>query len=417
MNILFVHEVDWLQSLVLDFHNLSELLALKGHNVSAVSYASHWRRLGKLDMGTLRTKQYTMAGRAYRNAEITYYLPGYIKIIGLSRTTAALSHYWAIDRILREKDIDVILLYSVPTNGLQTIHLARKYHIPVIFRSIDILHRLVTYSLLSSATKKLEKTIYANSERILAITPCHEKYVIEMGAEASRVRLLRLPIDTSIFHPAEEDLKLRVTWGLEKADPVILFVGKLYNFSGLDGFIHRFPEILAQIPEAKLLIVGDGPQRLQLERLIQTLNLNNSVRITGVQPYESMPAYMNMASVCINPFLVTEETKEIFPGKIIQYIACGRATVARPSLGITSLISDKTGGILYAGSDAEFAQAVINVLRYPELRRQLEHAGLAYVQREHAHQVIAQELESNLTEVVASYRERRFGRTSPKAGN
>ena len=48
-----------------------------------------------------------------------------------------------IAKTIREKNIDAIVLYSVPTNGLQTLRLAKKFNIPVIFRSIDILNQLV----------------------------------------------------------------------------------------------------------------------------------------------------------------------------------------------------------------------------------------------------------------------------------
>ncbi len=400
MNILFVHEVDWINDVVLDYHNLSEALSLLGHNVYAISYGSMWSKNGPFDFGTLRTKEFRNLARAYPEASVTFRLPGFIKVPGLSRISAAFTHYWEIQKTIKEKNIDVIVLYSVPTNGLQTIHLARKFNIPVAFRSIDILYRRVPYSVLRPVTKILEKRVYAKVDAILANTPQYSRYVISMGALETKVKLLLLPIDTNLFRPSVDCSEIRRKWGFGENDQIIVFVGTLFEFSGLDDFIHQLPLIIEQIPEAKLLIVGDGPQRSKLERIIAELGLQKQVTITGFEPYQTMPQYINLATICINPFLITDATKDIFPGKIIQYIACGKATVATPSLGITALLPDKSHGVVYANSADDIAREVISLLKYAEHRQQLECAGLNYVKQKHDHMVIARQLEANLQEII-----------------
>ena len=246
------------------------------------------------------------------------------------------------------------MLYSVPTNGLQIIHIARKFGIPVVFRSIDMLYRLVRYPMLRPATRCIEKKVYARVDAILAITPNHARYVISMGAAETKVRLLPMPIDTSLFHPSIDSSEVRRKWGFTEKDRVIVFIGTLFQFSGLDAFIRQFPRVIERIPEAKLLIVGDGPQRKKLESIIAELGLENRVTITGFQPYQTMPQYINLATICINPFLNTKETRDIFPGKIIQYIACGKVAVVTPLLGIKSLIPDESKGVFYADTAAKY---------------------------------------------------------------
>jgi hypothetical protein len=146
VNILFVHEVDWLKKVVFDIHNLAESLSILGHRVYAIDYEDAWRRGQFLGLGSLKTKEISGVSRALPGASVGLRRPGFIKIPALSRLSAGLTHYLEIQRTIREKNIDVIMLYSVPTNGLQTIHLTKKFGIPVVFRSIDILHRLVHYA-------------------------------------------------------------------------------------------------------------------------------------------------------------------------------------------------------------------------------------------------------------------------------
>jgi glycosyltransferase involved in cell wall biosynthesis len=400
MNILFVHEVDWLKKVVFEIHNLAESLSLLGHRVYAIDYENTWQKDGFWDLGSLKTKEINGVSRALPGASVSLRRPGFIKIPGLSRLSAVLTHYGEIRKTIREKKIDVVILYSVPTNGLQAISAARKYGIPVVFRSIDILHKLVPNAALRPITRRLEKKVYSGVDAILAITPNHARYVVSLGASENKVKLLLMPIDTKIFHPSDDYLEVRRKWGLDIKDRVVVFIGTLFPFTGLDGFIRQFPGVIQRIPEAKLLIVGDGPQRPVLERIIAELGLEKQVIITGFQPYQTMPRYINLADVCINPFLNTAATRDIFPGKIIQYLACGRAAVATPLLGITSLAPDESCGIIYAANSEEMAVGVADLLESDERRQKLGQAGLQYVLRAHDQLKIARQLEAELRDII-----------------
>jgi len=414
MNVLFVHEVDWLNKVVLDFHNLSELLSLLNHRVYAVDYENKWSKNGCLNMGSFNTEEIDGVSRALPGASVCLRRPGFIKIPVVSRLSAGITHYFEIQRVIKEKKIDVIMLYSVPTNGMQVIYLARKLGIPVVFRAIDILHRLVIYPVLRPVTKFLEKRVYPKADAVLAITPQYARYIIDMGAAESRVKLLLLPIDTGIFHPSVDCSEVREKWGFGEKDRVVVFIGTLYNFSGLDGFIRQFPRVIERVPEAKLLIVGDGPQRPELEKIITGMGLTKQVIIIGFQPYDTMPQYISLATVCINPFLNTDATRDIFPGKIVQYVACGRATVATPLPGITTLLPGESHGVVYADSDADIAAEVISLIESDERRHRLETAGLDYIKENHDQQKIARKLEKELEEIIARKRQELASRSSSR---
>jgi glycosyltransferase involved in cell wall biosynthesis len=400
MNILFIHEVDWLQKVVFEIHNLAEILSLRGNKVYAIDYADTWGKNGFFDIGSLKTKEFKGVSRAVPGASVTLKHPGFIKIPGLSRLSGSINQYREIKKTVKEKHIDVIMLYSVPTNGVQVIHLARKFGIPVVFRSIDMLYRLVRYPALRPATRYIEKKVYARVDAILAITPNHSRYVISLGAAQDKVRLLPMPIDTNLFHPSIDSSEVRRKWGYNEKDKVIVFIGTLFEFSGLDGFIREFPRVIEKVPEAKLLIVGDGPQRQKLEKIIAEVGLKSRVTITGFQPYQTMPQYIGLATLCINPFLNIKETRDIFPGKILQYIACGKVAVVTPLLGIKSLIPDESKGVLYATTAANMATKVADLLASDKRRQQLEQAGIDYIQQVHAQQKIGQQLEAMLQEIV-----------------
>ena len=376
MNILFVHEVDWLNKVVFDIHFLAEALSLLGHKVFAIDYEDEWRRDGFFDLGSLKTRQVDGISRAFSGASVCLRRPGFIKIPGLSRISAAVTHYLEIKRTIREKAIEAIVLYSVPTNGLQAVSLARKFKIPLVFRSIDILNRLVPYPALRPLTRLLERRVYSAVDAVLPNTPQYSEYIASLGVPDSRIELLPFPVDIGLFRPSVDYSQIRQKWGLSEKDKVIVFIGTLFEFSGLDDFIYQFPRVKKEVPEAKLLIVGDGPQRPRLEQLIAESGLKGQdIIITGFQPYQMMPQYINLATVCINTFRVNKATMDIFPAKIVQYVACGKATVATALRGITTLLPGESHGVVYADSAAAVAGEVISLLGSEERRQALTSAS------------------------------------------
>src|SRR4030067_1686198 len=91
MNILFVHEVDWLKKVVFEIHNLAECLSVLGHKVYAIDYENTWRRDGFLKLLSFRTTEVGGVSRAVPGASVDLRRPGFIRISGLSRLSAGLT--------------------------------------------------------------------------------------------------------------------------------------------------------------------------------------------------------------------------------------------------------------------------------------------------------------------------------------
>jgi len=92
MNILFIHEVDWLNKVVFDLHSLAESLSLSGHQICAIDYENTWSRDGFFDLGSLRTRKFDGISRAFSGASVNLRRPGFVKIPGVRRLSAAFTH-------------------------------------------------------------------------------------------------------------------------------------------------------------------------------------------------------------------------------------------------------------------------------------------------------------------------------------
>ena len=182
MKILIVHEIDWIKKVPFEPHHLAEIFSIKGHEVFVIDCTEPNLSNIKNGLSTRIIKQFN---RLYDDASITLIRPSSILVKGLNRITHYLSCKKIIKNILSEKNIDIIFLYGVATNGIQTIQVAKELGIPVVFRSLDIAHELVKIPLLQHQAKKHEKIVIKNATKVLATTPELVKYTEEMGANDS----------------------------------------------------------------------------------------------------------------------------------------------------------------------------------------------------------------------------------------
>jgi len=343
MRILFIHETEYIEKVVFEYQIIPEILASKGHRVYVIDFPTKWRKKNFFDFGTFKTQYFHNVKKANKKKGITLIRPGIIKIPILSRISAFIAYFSLIKKVIERYKIDRIVLFAVPTNGLQTVIAARKYKIPILFRLLDVLHQIVPSKLLSWPTYILEKLIYRKVDEIIAVTPKLANYAIRMGGNKKTTHYLPTGSDADLFFPQKKDKILLKKYGLESANPIIVFAGTLYNFSGLDILIKALPRYLKKYPKLKFLIAGEGEQNQYLKQIIIDLNLQKNVILTGFINYRDLAKIINLADICINPFEINKLTNLIFPGKIYQYLACSKPVIATKLKGMIDSFPDQKG--------------------------------------------------------------------------
>ena len=343
MNILFIHETEYLNKVVFEFQIIPEIYASQGHNVYVIDYPVGWKKENIFDIGSLKTQYLSDVRKADKEKGVTLIRPGIVKIPGISRLLAFFAYFFMIGKIIRKYKIERIILYSAPTNGMQTLYWAKKYKIPVHFRSLDVLHQVVPSKILSWPTYLMERFVYKRASAITSAAPRLTKYVIEMGGNPQTTSYLPSGSDLDIFYPQAKDLELIRKFGITNKDQVILFAGTLYNFSGLDVLVRFLIDNPKMRKNIKFLIAGHGEQSDLLKKMVQENDLSNIVFLTGFINYAELPKYINLADVCINPFATNKITDMISPGKIYQYMACEKPVIATRLPGLIDIFPDDGG--------------------------------------------------------------------------
>jgi glycosyltransferase involved in cell wall biosynthesis len=135
--------------------------------------------------------------------------------------------------------------------------------------------------------------------------------------------------------------------------------------------------VLAQHPDAQLVVAGSGPLRAELEQLAAGLGIAASVRFTGRVDNAEMGALYRGADLMLNP-----STVDNTPNSVLEALASGVAVVSTDVGGVPFLVEDgKTALLVPPGSPQAMADAMLRLAASPELASRLKAAGLQYVQQ------------------------------------
>jgi phosphatidylinositol alpha-1,6-mannosyltransferase len=170
-------------------------------------------------------------------------------------------------------------------------------------------------------------------------------------------------IDTTHFSPQSDATQRRTELGLE-SKKIIISVGRLVHRKGQDKLIQAFPTIVREIPNAHLLIVGEGPYRAHLEKLVEKLSLKANVTFVGRIFYNDLPSYLSASDVFVMPSRSRFFGLEV-EGLGIVYLeasACAIPVVAGVSGGAPDAVQEGITGLCVDGTNVgHIAEAVIHI--------------------------------------------------------
>ncbi len=388
MNILIICEIDWLKKVIYEPHHLAELFSMKGHNVFVIDCREpDTKRL----IDGFHTTIITNFNRVYKNASITLFRLPSLLIKGLNRATYFLSCHNIIKKIVQENKIDIIWLYGIASNGIQSVKVAKEFNLPIIQRQMDVAYELVRIPLLKQLTKKYEKFVTSNVSKVLCSAPPLVNYAIQMGAKEKNVEYFPLGFDPQTFKPMVKDQQLAHDLGISDNDKVILFVGTIYEFSGLENIIQNFEIIKNKTKDVKFLIIGGGENFEKIKSLVNQKKLGSNVILTNFKPQHEIPKFISLADVCINPFEINKITDSIIPIKIFEYLACGKPVLSTPLKGTVVLLPKEDFGIIYSPYDS-FVENLSDLLDNTEKLEELGNKGLDYVVKNHDWSILADSL-------------------------
>lgn len=247
-------------------------------------------------------------------------------------------------------------------NGLPSIEL--KYHYP----GMD--------SELLAKIKEQELATLHLADAIICPSNVTRDYIASLGLNRKLVTVIPNGVSPSDF--SVTPLPVR-----EGREPVLLYIGTLADWQGLDIVIKALPKILEQQP-VKLHIVGRGRsrQRKMLAKQIRKLGLENQVTVQPAVPHHEIPALMAEADICIAPLSLNDRnvTQGACPIKVLEYMAAGRPLLASNMPIVRELVREDVDGLLFSPNDPDdLARQATLLLKDVELSQRLAESAAAHV--------------------------------------
>ena len=202
---------------------------------------------------------------------------------------------------------------------------------------------------------------------------------INSSAQSAMVKIAP-GIDTDHFAPSDS-FELKGQLGITDKK-VIVSVGRLVHRKGQDVLIEAIPQILSKIPEAHLLLIGEGPYRQYLEKRAKDLEIDSHITFIGRVMYSDLPKYICLGEVFVMPSRSRLAGLEV-EGLGIVYLeasACGLPVIAGNSGGAPDAVIDGVTGVVVDGKDQQvIATSIVNLLEDQEKAREMGQKGREWV--------------------------------------
>jgi len=214
-------------------------------------------------------------------------------------------------------------------------------------------------------------------------------------AAAARMARLAPGVDTSAFRPGAGGAAVRERLGLG-GRPVTVCVSRLVPRKGQDTLIRAWPEVLAAVPDALLLIVGGGRYRAALERLAARTGVTGSVVFAGPVPWPELPAYYDAGDVFAMPCRTRRHGLDV-EGLGIVYLEA--SATGLPVIGGDSgnapdaIVAGETGYVVPGRSAAGLVNRLAELLTDPAGARAMGEKGMAWVDQEWRWDLVSQRLQ------------------------
>lgn len=258
-------------------------------------------------------------------------------------------------KIIRIEKIDIISSQFMLIQGV-TGAIVRKF--------LGIPHILTIHSQGLFTLKKvpfgryIARFIIRNTDMIITISTFIKSTLDELTGYDSKAEILPLGVNMNTFFP-KKNTGLKAKYNIQEKY-VLLFIGRLLEVKGIEYLIASMKLIISKIANIKLLIIGDGALKPELENKTQELNLTGHISFLGAKKHEELVDYYNICDLLVLPSILDKYGQTEGRGVVIfEAMACGKPVIASNIGGIPETVRNGYTGFLTAPGNAEDIAAKI----------------------------------------------------------
>lgn len=254
-----------------------------------------------------------------------------------------------------------LVLAEFGQSGAEMTPICRELGIPLvcIFHGYDAYNREVI-----GERRGGYEALFAQASALVAVSMDIKNRLVAMGAPAEKIHHLPCAPDLDAFPFSDHSA----------SPPVVLTVGRFCSNKAPHVTILAFNEVLREMPEARLIMVGDGELKEACEILATSLSISHAIEFAGVLNPDQVLKQMRNARVLVQHSVTgpLSGEKEGTPVAVMEAMACGLPVIATDHGGMTDLITDGETGLLVTECDHQgTASAILRLLKENEDVRQI----------------------------------------------
>lgn len=266
-------------------------------------------------------------------------------------------------KLLQDQRIDAVVTVGAGDKMFWGRLAAKRVGVPVI---LSALHSTGWPDCIG----RLNRVLTPITDGFIAVADSHGEHLLaKEGFPAEKVYVIPNGVDTNRFAPLPDAAGVRAEIGVGPADPVVTIVAALRPEKNHELFLDAAARVLKEVPNAKFLIIGDGPRREPLEQHAANLEIAESVRFLGTR--SDVARLLATSDV----FALTSHN-EAKPISILEAMSVGKPVVATNVGSINEALTDGETGYLVPPGDVDaLADRLIELIEDPIRARQMGDLG------------------------------------------
>jgi len=279
---------------------------------------------------------------------------------------------WAVRRVVRDVDADIVQAHWVIPNGPPAALVARRTRTPLVV-SLHGSDVFVAERVLPA--RRAAEWAFAEASAVTACSCDLADRAVYLGADATGTTVVPYGVNADQFKPVDEATRAAVRgwYGLPPTTPLLLCAGRLVYKKGFAVAVDAFARIADAVPTARLVIAGDGPLDSELRAQAARLGIGERVIFAGRVDRARHPLLVGACDVYLLPSVHDHRGNvDGLPNALLDALAAGCAVIASDVAGVGLAVRDGETGVLVPEQRAEpLAGAILALLNDPVRRARL----------------------------------------------
>lgn len=274
---------------------------------------------------------------------------------------------WQARSIVKNENIDIIHAHDQPMAPLAILAAGKRQ------KTIYDMHENYPAALRAWARRDLVSQLFKNPrmaewldaflarkvDQILVVVDEFKDELITRAIPEKKIAIIGNRVEGAAFLQIPKEQNILTKY---RNDFILLYAGSFARDRGLEIPVQAMNALHEKIPNIKLLLVGEGPNRQELADLARKSDAENLVEFCGWQPFQRIPSFMEAANVCLIPQPANAFINTTIPHKLFQYMVLRRPVVVSDAKPLARFVHQFNAGEIFASNDvSSFQEAILKI--------------------------------------------------------